>query len=143
MFASIFIIVFSAALLLYWFRYSCVLLLQNREQATAMSTADQASFRFNEVQDRLRSDVELAPLHALLQRDYQVLTYLAKNAYGLGLSSMEERLLVWDYKLMAFWYSLTQTAAPEQARQALGEMASVLDFLAGRIGERAGASSRA
>src|SRR5579885_656684 len=116
MFASIFIIVFCSALLVYWFRYSCVLLLQNGEQFAASSTAEQATFRFSEVQDRLASEAQLAPLHALLQRDYQVITYLAKNAAGLGLSGMEERLLVWDYKLMAFWYSVTRTAAPDQAR---------------------------
>jgi hypothetical protein len=33
---------------------------------------------------------------------------------------------------------VTRTAAPEQARQSLAEMASVLNVLAGRIGQRAG-----
>src|SRR5215471_6548021 len=136
MFASVLIIVFSSALLLYWFRYSCILLLQNGQSET-LSSIDQATFRFGEIQDRLRSDSELAPLHAMLQRDYQVLTYLAKNASGLNLEGIEERLLVWDYKLMALWYSITRTAAPEQSRQALCEMASVLSLLAGRIGQRA------
>ena len=39
---------------------------------------------------------------------------------------------------MRCWYRLTRTAAPEQARLALSEMASVLDVLAGRIGRQAG-----
>jgi hypothetical protein len=56
---------------------------------------------------------------------------------------MEERLLVWDYKMMSFWYSVTRTAAPEQARQALREMTSVLTLLAGRMGERAGVQNEA
>jgi hypothetical protein len=137
MFASVLIIIFSTALLLYWFRYSCAMLLQNGQSET-LHTIDLATFRFGEIQNRLSTDTELEPLHALLRRDYQVLSYLAKNASGLNLDGMEERLLVWDYKMMAFWYSLTQTAAPEQARQALREMASVLTLLAGRMGERAG-----
>jgi hypothetical protein len=137
MFASVLIIVFSTALLLYWFRYTCALLLQNG-QSEALQTIDHATFRFGEIQDRLSADTQLAPVHALLQRDYQVLSYLAKNASGLHLEGMDERLLVWDYKLMALWYSVTNTAAPEQARQALREMTSVLTLLAGRMGERAG-----
>src|SRR5690348_12947299 len=141
MFASILIIVISSALLLYWFRYSCILILQNRSEV--LSAMDQATFRFGEIQERLRTDSQLAPLHALLQRDYQVLTYLARNASGLHLAGMEERLLVWDYKLMAFWYFITQTAAPDRARRALGEMASVLSFLATRLGERAGVRGEA
>jgi len=142
MIASVLIIVFSTALLLYWVRYSCALLLQNG-QSESLQTIDHATFRAGEIQNRLSTDSQLAPLHAQLQRDYEVLTYLAKNASGLHLAGMEERLLVWDYKMMALWYSLTQTAAPEQARQALREMASVLTFLAGRIGERAGVQSEA
>jgi hypothetical protein len=142
MFASILIIVLSSALLLYWFRYSCVLLIQNG-QSEALNTIDHATFRFGDIQDRLRTDSQLEPLHALLQRDYQVLTYLAKNASGLNLEGIEERLLVWDYKLMASWYSVTRTAAPQQARQALSEMASVLSLLAGRMGQRAGVESEA
>jgi hypothetical protein len=38
---------------------------------------------------------------------------------------------------------VTKTAAPEQARAALGEMASVLAILAGRIGRRAGVHGEA
>src|SRR5215470_4759804 len=100
MFASVLIILFSSALLLYWFRYSCALLLQNG-QSEAMQTIDLATFRFAEIQDRLSVDAQLDPLHALLQRDYLVLSYLAKNAAGLHLDGMEERFLLWDYKLMS------------------------------------------
>ena len=53
---------------------------------------------------------------ATLRRDYQVLTYLVQHASGLQIENFEERLLVWDYKLMQAWYSVTKTAAPEQAR---------------------------
>lgn len=140
MFASILIIAFSLALLVYWFRYSCILLLRNQaELASSRAAADH--FHIGEVQERLRSGQQLDPLHSSLQRDYQILTYLLQHAAGLELSSFEDRLLVVDYKVMHWWYQLTRIAAPERARQALAEMASVLDILAGKIGERAGLHS--
>ncbi|SPE30085.1 conserved hypothetical protein [Candidatus Sulfopaludibacter sp. SbA6] len=140
MLASILIIAFSLALLVYWFRYSCILLLRNQtELASSRVAADH--FHIGEVQERLRSGQQLDPLHSSLQRDYQILTYLLQHAAGLELSSFEDRLLVVDYKVMHWWYQLTRIAAPERARQALAEMASVLDLLAGKIGERAGLHS--
>jgi hypothetical protein len=143
MLASILIIVFSSALLLYWFRYTCILLVRNgAEEMRSVSPAAQGSFNFGQIQHRLQSDDELDPLHSLLHRDYEVLTYLVRHASGLKLESFEERLLVWDYKVLRLWFSFTKTA-PQQAREALMEMASVLTILAGRIGQRAGLESQA
>src|SRR5690349_16154009 len=144
MIASIAVILFSIALLVYWFRYTCVLLVRTgSEEVRAASAAVQRNFSFGEVQSRLQSQVALDPLQASLQRDYEVLTYLVRHASGMALESFEEKLLVWDYKVMRLWYSITKTAAPAQARAALGEMASVLMILAGRIGQRAGVHGEA
>ena len=144
MVASVVVIVFSCGLLFYWFRYTCILLIRNgAEDVRAASAAVQNSFSFGDVRDRLLFEFELDPLHKSLQRDYQVLTYLVRHASGLELANWEERLLVWDYKLMQCWYALTRTAAPQQARAALGEMAAVLGILAGRIGHRAGVQGQA
>jgi hypothetical protein len=147
MLPSIVIIICSIGLLVYWFRYTCILLVRNsaEELRSLSAAASQSSFCFAEIQVRLGADstAELDPLHSALQRDYQVLSYLLEHASGLALESFEERLLVWDYKLMQVWYSFTRTAAPDQARNALREMASVIGILAGRIGERAGMQSEA
>jgi hypothetical protein len=144
MFASVLIIVLSSALLAYWFRYSCILLLRNlTQQAPVLNPAMQGTFSFGEIRDRLQSGAQMDPLHGMLQRDYQVLTYLVRHASGVKLESFEEKLLIWDYTVMRFWYALTKTAAPDQARQALGEMVSVLSILAGRIGQRTGVQSEA
>ena len=146
MLASITIIVFSTGMLAYWFRYTCILLVRNSaEEVRSFSAAAQGSFSFAEIQARLGAGplADLDPLHSALQRDYQVLSYLVQHASGLALESFEERLLVWDYKLMRAWYSVTRTAAPEQAREALVEMASVLGILAGRLGQRAGMHGQA
>jgi hypothetical protein len=141
MIASILIIAFSLALLGYWFRYSCILLLRNQVEMASSRVRVEDRFHIGEVQERLRSGHQLDPLHSSLERDYQVLIYLLQHAAGLELSSFEDRLLVIDYRVMQWWYRLTRIAAPEQAREALSEMASVLDILAGKIGERAGLQS--
>jgi hypothetical protein len=144
MLASILIIGFSLALLAYWFRYSCILLLRNQEEQAETSHAIVDSrFRVCEVQQRLQTAEPLDPLHASLQRDYQVLTYLLEHAAGLELEAFEDRLLVIDYKVMQWWYRLTKTAAPDQAREALKEMAVVLGILVSKIDQRAGLHTEA
>jgi hypothetical protein len=144
MLASILIIAFSLALLVYWFRYSCILLLRNQpELADSLHAVVDSRFRVGEIQQRLQTAEALDPLHASLQRDYQVLTYLLEHAAGLELEAFEDRLLVIDYKVMHWWYCLVKTAAPDQARQALTEMAVVLGILVGKIDQRAGVQSEA
>lgn len=144
MLASILIIAFSLALLVYWFRYSCILLLRNyQELADSSHTVVDNRFRVGEVQQRLQTAEPLDPLHACLQRDYEVLTYLLEHAAGLELEAFEDRLLVIDYRVMQWWYCLIKTAAPEQAREALKEMAVVLGILVGKIDQRAGLHTEA
>jgi hypothetical protein len=139
MFASVLIIVLCSALLAYWFRYSCILLLRSSEEQTgAVSFAMQGTFKRAAIQEGLQNGDPLDPIQKLLANDYQVLTYLVRHSSRVKLESFEERLLVWDYKVMQFWYGVTKTAAPEQARQALREMATVLTVLSSRIGQRAG-----
>src|SRR5258708_6975971 len=130
MFASVLIIVFSFALLVYWFRYSCMLLLRSQSDlaASVRATSD-SRFHIAEVREALREGAALNALHASLERDYRILTYLLRHAAGLELGSFEDHLLVLDYKVMRAWYRLTRIAAPLQARGALSEMASVLDIL--------------
>jgi hypothetical protein len=142
MFASALIIGFSLILLIYWFRYSCLLLLRNRAELAATAAPD-PRFSFGEVQRRLSGVEDLDPLQRSLRRDYEVLIYLIEHASGLGLESIEDRLLVADYKLMQWQYRLTKSLFPSQARRALSEMASVLDILVRRMGEQAGLSSEA
>ena len=141
MLASILIIAFSLALLVYWFRYSCILLVRSQDEIATAKALAEDRFHIGEVRDLLRAGHELDTLHSSLQRDYEVLTYLLQHAAGLELSSFEDRLLVMDYRVMHWWYRLTRIAAPDQARQALSEMASVLGILAGKMGQRAGLES--
>src|ERR1039458_1991950 len=113
MLASILIIVFSVVLFAYWFRYSCILLLRN--SAAPATSSEDPRFHFIQVQQGLKNNLDLDPLHKALQRDYQILCYLLQYAAGLELASFEDRVLVLDYKVMQAWYRITRTAAPAQA----------------------------
>lgn len=140
MIASVLIIGFSLVLFVYWFRYSCMLLLRSQvEQAASAPAAPDNRFSFMEVRERLKTEPLLDPLHRSLNRDYQVLIYLLEHAAGLELASIEDRLLMLDYRVMQGWYRLTKIAAPAQARKALSEMASILGILARKMGEQASA----
>jgi hypothetical protein len=142
MVVSTLIIAFSLGLLLYWFRYSCVLLLRDSmlEVGTRVSNAQ---FNYGEVREQLRGAAPMDGFERALERDYHLLTYLIEHAAGLDLNSVEDRLLVVDYRIMQSYYRLTRSAAPESARRALAEMADVLSVLAGRLDQRAGVRSEA
>ena len=144
MISSFLIIGFSLILLVYWFRYSCVLVLRAyTERAVSASAVSDIRFCFADVQARLKTAPALDPLHLELQRDREILIYLLQHAAGLSLDSFEDRLLELDYKVMQGWYSLTRIAAPQQARRALYEMASILNVLAQKMGEQAGVQTEA
>jgi hypothetical protein len=144
MIASFLIIGFSIILLVYWFRYSCILLLRvHAERTTSASAVPDIKFCFADVQARLKTAPSLDPLHLALQRDYEILIYLLQHAGNLNLESFEDRLLVLDYKVMQWWYRLTRIAAPQQARRALYEMASVLNALARKMSEQADVQTEA
>ena len=135
MIASVLIIAFSLVLFVYWFRYSCILLLRSRADQPAATASER--FNYTYVQQGLQSGLELDPLHRSLENDYKVLTYLLEHAASLQTEQLEYRLLVLDYKLMQGWYRMTKSVSPQHARRALTEMADVLRFLVGQMGEQA------
>jgi hypothetical protein len=135
MLASVLISVVSLVLLIYWFRYSCLLLLRNQTEQSAIPLDDR--FAFMDVRERLLTEADLDPLHRALERDYRFITYLLRHAARLGAQPVEDRILILDYKLMRSWYRLTRTIAPQQARRALDEMAAVLACVTRRMGEQA------
>jgi hypothetical protein len=144
MLASILIIGFSLILFVYWFRYSCILLLRNYSAETVSTSPNAESrFSFSQVREQLKSDLELDPLHQSLDRDYRMISYLLRHAPDLGLQSLEDRLLELDYRVMRLYYRVTRTIAPQHARRALAEMATVLGILAQKIGEQAGLRNQA
>ena len=135
MVSGVFIIAVSVILLVYWLHYSCLMLLRAaQEHAATFSVADER-FSASSVLERLKTEGDLAPLERALERDYQVVTYLIEHAADLELASIENRLLVLDYRLMRLWSRVTRSVAPHQSRKALSQMASVLSVLVGQMGE--------
>jgi hypothetical protein len=143
MIASIIIAVFSFALLIYWFRYSCILMLRGAAEEIRAGDAIDSQFSWRQVKESLQADSQLDGLERALERDYRLVTYLIEHAAGLDLNSVEDRLLVLDYRVMQSYYRITRSAAPQRARRALAEMADVVGVLADRLDERAGARSAA
>jgi hypothetical protein len=144
MLASILIIGFSLILFVYWFRYSCILLLRSfSEQPESANSHSDSRFSFAHVREQLKDGLELDPLHQALDRDYRMISYLLQHAPDLELQSLEDRLLVLDYRVMRCYYRFTRTIAPLHARSALVEMATVLGILAQKIGEQAGLRNEA
>src|ERR1700686_633743 len=98
MIASIFIVVISLGLLAYWLRYSCLFLLRSAQERTQLSEARNDRFNLRSVRDRLKVESDLAQLERELDRDYAVISYLIRHAADLQLASVENRLLIVDYK---------------------------------------------
>ena len=136
MITSVLIIAISVILFVYWLRYSCVMLLRAAEERGELAKCADERFNVASVQERLKTDGDLDPLEQALERDYHVVTYLIEHAADLELASIENKLLVLDYKLMRLWSRVTRTVAPQQSRKALSEMASVLSVLVGQMGDQ-------
>jgi hypothetical protein len=142
MIASILIIVFAFVLLIYWFRYTCILMLKERPEYLDTVEAVQVN-GYKIVQRDLNTEPRLEKLHLALKRDFELLNYIVEHASGMELSSLEHRLLLLDYRLMQWQYRLTKSLFPGCARRALGEMASVTDVLARRVASRSSVRSQA
>jgi hypothetical protein len=135
MITSAFIIGISVVLFVYWLRYSCVMLLRSAQERAEMVTVDDDRFNVPTVLQCSKNDAELDALERALDRNCQLVTYLIEHAAGLELASIENKLLVFDYRLMRLWFRLTRTVAPQQSRKALSEMAAVLKVLFAQVGE--------
>jgi hypothetical protein len=134
MLASLLIIAASLVMLLYWFRYTCLLLL-HQSQETASSTSE------NGLSHLHLKESDPDPLQRALDRDYVVLAYLLRHAASLSLNPVEQHLLTTDYRFLRLWYRLIRPLSPAQARKALDEMSLIVCFLDRRIGAQV--SSRA
>ena len=135
MIVSVLIIVCSVVLLVYWFRYSCLLLLRNAALPSEAPFADER-FHIGVVLDRAATETNLTALERELDRDYQLLSYLLKHAADLELGSIENRLLILDYQVMRLCFRLTRSLAPAQSRKALVEMATALSAVARQAGQQ-------
>ncbi|MBI3682224.1 MAG: hypothetical protein HY235_17730 [Acidobacteria bacterium] len=148
MFASIVIIGFSLVLFLYWFRYTCLLILSTKTTRDyTVQVARANHLEFPAIVAHLRSEVAvdgMDTLHTSLGRDYRLLTTLLRSAaqFQVGGLSVEQRMLMIDYHVMKGWYAIARRFSQAlYAQQALEEMADIVAHLANDMGERAAARS--
>ena len=135
--ASILIIVSSSALLVYWFRYTCTLILGQHNAKHALKVASTIRLSFPQTELALQTGPRPPALDRLfesLENDYRILTDLLSDA--VGDNSIERRMLTIDFKMMRIWYGLTRTSRQlPQARSALSEMSSILGYFAAEIAQ--------
>jgi hypothetical protein len=141
--SELLVVPFALVLLFYWFRYNCLAILRSTPpsgHARQVATANQLSFL--EVREELQNEPsprELDHLHASLNRDYRVLTCLLRYTSALrpGSYTVEQRMLMLDFRLMTLWYALTRTHLRRQAQRSVEERAHILSYFAHAMGERA------
>src|SRR5437762_14321646 len=97
------IIFFSFVLFVYWFRYSCLLILQTRsteDYASRVAGANRLSFPTVQLQlKKEKEPMALDPLHQPLRNDYRIVCFLLRHAADLGVDPIEQRMLMLDYKI--------------------------------------------
>jgi hypothetical protein len=149
MISELLILAFALILGAYWFRYNCLAILKtrcSRERAELVASANQLAFL--EVIERLEGQAaagDFDRLHRTLQHDYMVLTALLRYSSTLptGGHTVDERLLMVDFRLLQGWYAVVHSLASGPARRALEERARILVHFANRMAERSAALTRA
>jgi hypothetical protein len=140
------IIFFSVVLFVYWFRYSCLLILQNRG-AYSLSQASAAALAGPVVEERLKGKERglelLDQLHTDLINDYRVVCFLVRCSSESGVDPIERRMLMMDYWIMRGWYSLVRRMAPPQARKALEEISNIVNYFSHSVGRSSTQQSEA
>jgi hypothetical protein len=140
------IIFFSVVLFVYWFRYSCLLILQNRTSFSEQ-TANNPGLNFPAVQERLKGDRKgvdlLDQLHGDLSKDYRILCFLLRCSADSGVDPIERRMLMLDYWIMQAWYMTSRRVAPFQAHRALEEMSNIVSYFAYSVGRHGSQHSHA
>ena len=146
--ATIGIVVSSALLFAYWFRYTSLLILSartTRDYASEVAMANQLSFL--EVQSRLRAGAgsELDRLRDLLDRDFAVVRYLLEHAANPAMTqaTFETGMLAVNYRVMHAWYRVSSRFSESTACRALEEMSQVVAHFANAMGERAAVGAAA
>lgn len=143
------ILPFALILLFYWFRHNCHTILRTAatgERARQVAAANE--LRFPDVLERLQTQAtveELDALNAWLLRDYEVLTCLLSYTSGTraGGNTMQQRILMLDFKLQRMWFVLTRKILSAASRRSLEERSHILAHFANTMSTRSAAVSRA
>ncbi len=142
MLPSSIMIAVSVGLLIYWFRYTCRLILRAkpaRDYTQAVATANE--LRFLEIQQDLpfvEGRRQLDYLQKTLERDYRILSFLLRHTASLHAETdfLERNLLMLHFTLTKGYYALICAISQSEGKRAIQEMAGVVSHFANRMGER-------
>jgi hypothetical protein len=130
----------SVALLVYWFRYTSLLILSTKtSQDFSFDIAHAHELQFPEMRVAIP---ETPPdrFHSLLNgidHDYRLVSALLRNVEtSENKASLEDVILRLDFAGLKLAYRLAQPFSEKIARGALAEMADVVAHLANTVGER-------
>jgi hypothetical protein len=145
MLVSIVIAASSLAMLLYWFRYSCVLLRNAHYSEADLTRAVQTNglalqsvvLAAQTAQDR----AALRNLQEALEKDRRILEFLLEQSGALA--ALERMMLHADYLVMSGACRIARLACPSIAPLAIREMAATLACLASALGHQTGLRGRA
>ena len=148
MIASTLIIGISVVLFLYWFRYTCVLILNTRTSKDYTQEVAQANqLQFPAVEGALGQYVppNFNTLHEALERDYRIVNYLLDHTAHLEVQgvSIEQYVLRADYAVMRLWFRAASRISHSATRNSLREMSQIVSHLANSFGERLAHESQA
>jgi hypothetical protein len=149
MLSELLILLFALVMLFYWFRYNCHSLLRTAatgERAKQVAAANELRFPF--VLEYLQTELTVEELEALdqwLLRDYEVLTCLLRYTSGLRLGghSIQQRILMLDFKLQQKWFMATRKYLTGAPRRSLEERSHILAHFANTMSARSLLVSRA
>lgn len=147
MLLNILIVVSSLALFVYWFRYTCLLLLSMRPARDYAGAVAEVNFMcFPEVRRELAFAAGLSDPDALrrldalsqaLDRDYALLTSWMRHGaeFRMRDRQIERFMLLFDYRVMKVIYTVSRRRSIESGRKALDEMAAIITHIAGMMGQ--------
>ncbi|MFQ5662858.1 MAG: hypothetical protein ACE5HL_03400 [Terriglobia bacterium] len=140
---SVFILVSSGILLLFWLRSACQSVLRERfEQDYSGDVAEANQLEFLAISKALADYPEdighYGGLLVALERDYEALTYLLRNAatVHVGQYSRTERLLIMDFQFLRLWVRLKRALGWRSWQSSLLEMTTILKYFSNVVGQR-------
>ena len=130
----------STVLLVYWFRYTSLLILSTKtSQDFSYEIAHAHELQFHEVRASLTavSADRFDKLLSGIDHDYRLVSALLRNVETSENSAcLEDVLLRIDFAGLKLAYRLSRPFSEQMARQALAEMTDVVAHFANSVGER-------
>lgn len=142
-FVSIFVLLSSVALLLLWAKSLTRSILGTPfQQDYSREVAEANRLEFLNVRQALREEPEqggdFADALSSLERDYEALSYLLRNAATLqvGRYTRAERLLILDFQLLRVWARVSRFLGLQAWRSSLLRMTTILEYFGNVVGQR-------